>query len=99
MSLLFNINIQTEYFDINRVYFDCKTELCLIAPDRQGKYIFIQESFCLQGILSVINEQDISFLDCKHKHRIKSGAPPDKFRVLPCQIPMEFYGFTSRIDL
>ena len=29
-----------------------------------------------------INEQDTSFLDCKHKHMIKSGAPPDKFGVL-----------------
>ena len=23
-----------------------------------------------------------SFLDCKHKHMMKSGAPPDKFGVL-----------------
>ena len=30
-----------------------------------------------------INEQDISFLDCKHTHMMKSGAPPDKFRVVP----------------
>ena len=45
------------------------------------KYIFAQESFCLQGILNDINEQDTSFLDCKHKHMIKCGAPPDKFRV------------------
>ena len=29
-----------------------------------------------------INEQDTSFLDCKHKHMMKSGAPPDKFGVL-----------------
>ena len=40
----------------------------------------------------IINEQDTSFVDCKHKHMMKSGAPPDKFRVL------EFHGFTSRID-
>ena len=25
------------------------------------------------------NEQDTYFLDCKHKHMMKSGAPPDKF--------------------
>ena len=30
----------------------------------------------------MINEQDTSFLDCKHKHIMKSGAPPDKFGVL-----------------
>ena len=46
------------------------------------KYIFAQESFYLQGILNDINEQDTSFLDCKHKHMMKSGAPPDKFGVL-----------------
>ena len=37
----------------NKVYFDCKTKLCLIVPDRQGKYIFTQESFFLQGILMI----------------------------------------------
>ena len=46
------------------------------------KYIFAQESLYLQGILDDINEQDTSFLDCKHKHMMKSGAPPDKFRAL-----------------
>ena len=46
------------------------------------KYIFAQENFYLQGILDVINEQNTSCLDCKHKHMMKSGAPPDKFRVL-----------------
>ena len=44
-----------------------------------------------------MNEQDTSFLDCKHKHMIKSGAPPDKFRVLYRMLPIEFHGFTSRI--
>ena len=46
------------------------------------KYIFAQESFYLQGILNDINEQDTSFLDCKHKHMMKSGAPHDKLGVL-----------------
>ena len=46
------------------------------------KYIFAQESFYLQGILNDISEQDTSFLNCKHKHMMKRGAPPDKFRVL-----------------
>ena len=45
------------------------------------KCIFAQESFYL-GKLDDINEQDTSFLDCKHKHMMKSGARPDKFRVL-----------------
>ena len=76
MALLFNI-----FF-----YFDCKTRLCLVGPGRQEKYIFAQESFYLQGILDDINEQDTSFLDCKHTHMMKSGAPPDKFRVLYCTV-------------
>ena len=46
------------------------------------KYISSQECFYLQGLLNDINEQDTSFLDCKHKHMIKCGAPPDKFGVL-----------------
>ena len=26
-----------------------------------------------------VNEEDASFLCCKHKHMMKCGAPPDKF--------------------
>ena len=63
----------------------------------QEKYIFTQESFYLQSILNDINEQDTSFLDCKHKHMMKSGAPPDKVGVLYHLLPIEFHGFTSRI--
>ena len=29
-----------------------------------------------------INEKDTSFVDCKHKHMMKSGVSPDKFGVL-----------------
>ena len=54
------------------------------------KYIFGQKSFYLQGILDDITEQDLSFVDCKHKHMMKSGAPPDKFGVL-------YHTFTYRI--
>ena len=67
-------------------------KLCLIAPGRQGKYIFTQESF------NDINEQDTSFLDCKHKHMMKSGAPSDKVRILHRLLPIEFHKFTRRID-
>ena len=62
------------------------------------KYIFAQEYFYLQGILDDINEQDTSFLDGKHKHMMKSGAPPYKFRVLYSMLLVEFHGFTSRIN-
>ena len=54
--------------------------------------------FYLQGILDNINAQVTSFPDCKHKHMVKSGAPPDKVGVLQSLLPIEFHGFTSRID-
>ena len=55
------------------------------------KYIFAEESFNLQGILDDINEQarqDTSFLDCKHKHMMKSRTPSDKFGVLYHMVTM-----------
>ena len=64
-----------------RVYYDCKTKLCL---GRQGKYVFTQESFYQQGILNDINEQDKSLVDCKHKHMMKSGAPPESESCTVC---------------
>ena len=70
------------------------TKLCL---GRQRKYIFTQDNFNVQGILNDINEQDTSFLDCKHKLMMKGGAPLDKM-VLYRLLPIEFHGFTSRID-
>ena len=38
------------------------------------------------------------FVDCKHKHIMKSGAPPDKVGVLYRWLQVEFHGFTSRIN-
>ena len=35
---------------------------------------FYTKNFNLQRILNNINELDTSFLDCKHKHMMKSGA-------------------------
>ena len=75
MELLFNINVKQSIFD-------CKTKLCLIVPGNHGKYIFTLECIYLQGIINEINEQDTFFLDCKHKHMMKSGAPPHKVGVL-----------------
>ena len=49
--------------------------------------VYIQKIYKnLQGILDDINEQDTSFLDCKHKHKMKRGAPPEKFGVLYCMV-------------
>ena len=89
MALLSNINF----------YFDCKTRLCLIVPGRQEKIYFAQESFYLQRILDDINEQDTSsFLDRKPKHTMKSRAPPDKLESCTVWLPIEFHGFTRRIN-
>ena len=62
------------------------------------KYMFAQESFFVQGVLNNINEQDTSFLDCKHKHMMKSGAPPNNSECCTLYLPIEFQGFTSRIN-
>ena len=70
-----------------------------MVPGKQGKYIFTQESFYLQGILNDIMNGDTSFLDCKHRHMMKSGAPPDKVGALHHLLPTELHGFTSIIDL
>ena len=56
------------------------------------KYIFAQESLYLQGLLDDIKEQNTSFVDCKHKHMMKRGAPPDNLRVLYRMLPIEFHG-------
>ena len=61
--------------------------------------MFTQAIFYLQGILNDINEHHTFFLDCKHNHLMESGAPPYKFRILHSLLPIEFHGFTSRIDL
>ena len=60
---------------------------------------FTQESFCLKCILNDIDEQDTSFLDPKHKHLMKRGAPPDKVGVLHCLLPIEFHCFTRKLIL
>ena len=40
----------------------------------------------------------MTFLDCKHKHMKKSGAPPDNSETCTVCLPIEFNGFTSRIN-
>ena len=69
--------------------------MCIIVNSRHGEYIFTQKRFYLQGILDDINEQDTSFLECKLKHMMKSGAPPDKVRVLHRRLPIEFHCLTQ----
>ena len=61
------------------------------------KIYFYTKCFYLQDTLNDISEQDTCFLDCKHKHMMKSGAPPGKVGVLFGLLSIEFHGFTSRI--
>ena len=61
--------------------------------------LFVRKKvFYVPDILNDINEQEASFLDCKHNHMMKSGAPPDKDRILHPVLPIELRGFTGRID-
>ena len=45
-----------------------------------------------------IDVQDTSFLDCKHKHMMKSGAPPDIFGVWYHMVTYRIPLFTSIIN-
>ena len=70
-------------------YYPIQISILIARPDcaysswqARENIFFAQESLYLQGILDDINEQNTSFVDCKHKHMMKSGAPPNKFGVL-----------------
>ena len=39
-----------------------------------------------------------SFLDCKYKHMMKSGAPPDKFEVLYSMVTYRIPWFHKQIN-
>ena len=60
--------------------------------------ILLHKKVSIYQEYSGIIEQDTSFLDCEHEHMMKSRAPPDKVRALYHRLPIEFHGFTSRID-
>ena len=62
------------------------------------KIFFYTSIFSPQGKLNDINEQNTAFLDCKHKHMMKSGAPLDNVRVLRRLLPIKFQDFISRFD-
>ena len=51
--------------------------------------IFLHKKASIYNILNNINEQDKSILDCKHKHRMKSGSPPNKDGVLYHLLPIK----------
>ena len=53
----------------------------------------------IQGIINNVNERDSSSLDCKHKHMLENGAPPDQFGVLYHVLPIEFHSFYIRINV
>ena len=46
-----------------------------------------------------MNERDTSSFDCKYKHMLEEGAPPDKFGVLYDLLHIEFHGFDSNINV
>ena len=59
------------------------------VPWKAGEINCYTTSFCLQGILNDTNEQDTYLLNCTRKHMMKSGAPPDRIRVLHHPLPIE----------
>ena len=62
--------------------------------------ILLHKKVSIYKVYSVIsiNRTQSSFLDCKYKHMMKSGAPPYKVRVLHRLLPIAFHGFISRTD-
>ena len=60
--------------------------------------MFLHKKVSIYKVYSMTGMNRTSFLDCKHKQMMKSGAPPDKFGVLYHMLPIEFHGVTSRID-
>ena len=58
-----------------------------------------KESFYLQGILDNINEQEASFLDCKHKHMMKREPHLTNSESCTICLPREFYGFKAELIL
>ena len=59
--------------------------------------IFLLKKVSIYKILININEQDTSFLNCKHKHMIQCGAVPDKVGVLHHLLPIEFHGSQAEL--
>ena len=59
----------------------------------QGKNTFAQNV-----PMTDINGKHHSF-DCKHKHMMKEGAPPDNFGILHCLLSKEFIDFNTKNDL
>ena len=70
MALLSNI----------KFYFDCKTRQCFRVPGSQEKIYFCTRKFLSTRYIDDINEQDTSFLDCKHK-QLTAYITRDRRRV------------------
>ena len=73
MAILSNINFYLRLQD--------QTVLYISWQARENIFLHMKVSI-YKVILDDIIEQDTSFLDCKHKHMMKCGSPPDKFGVL-----------------
>ena len=58
---------------LNRVH------ILTARPNCKLQSLARKETLHKKGTHNNTNEQDTSFLDCKHKHMMKNGAPPDKF--------------------
>ena len=59
--------------------------------------MFLHKKVSIYKVYSTISMNRTSFLHCKHKLMMKSGAPPDKVGVLYRLLPIEFHGFRNII--
>ena len=62
--------------------------------------MLLHKKVSINRVYSKMN-RDTSALDCKHKHMLQNGAPPNKFvvRFTVCYIIIEFHYFNSRINV
>ena len=70
----------------------------LIIPGQEKIFFCTKKGFYLKGILDDINEEGRSFVDFKYKHMMKSGAPLTNSESCTVCLPIEFHGFTSRMN-
>ena len=81
----------------NRVYLIARPNYALeFLAGKENNFFY--KKVPIYEVYSTISMNRAPLFHCKHKHIMKSGAPPDKFGVMPHLVPIQFPGFRSRID-
>ena len=58
--------------------------------------MFLHKNVSVSKVYSAIQ---MRVVDCKQKHMLENGAPPDPFGALYHLLHIEFHGFNRRIDV